>query len=234
MLPLAQEYVGSRCDIKSMTNEFFTSADIIKIDKDALEFSVGEGEVMALLKFRETVKIFVHNRNLPPQILTGVAYLSTVNFARIENIKPIEEFEKRGAFRVGTNVEGDMIRLMDEEEQEEFDIRLAEADEQTAEKMQESIKFKAKVIDISLTGMRISTQVKLEQNLRYYMEVELLEQPITVFLRVQRVIKTRKGEVQYGCVFFDFTERQKDRLCQILFKLQREERYRREKAAGRA
>lgn len=231
MLALPQEYIGSLCEIKSMSNDLLAVGRVIKIDREALEISGEDGERMPLLQYRTPVKLFVHHTRQPIRIQVGVVYLSTENFARIEEVKPLQDFERRGAFRVNTNVIARLTALMDEAEQDSFDAALAAASPEQAEDMLARCELEVRVMDISLTGIRLHADQVLTQGARFYIEFSLLDTSMSFCIRVQRLIKMPSGDTQYGCIFFDYSERQMDILCRELFQLQRYEKNRRRNAA---
>lgn len=227
MLAIPQEYISSLCEVKSMTNDPLAVGRIIKIDNEALEITSRDDERMPLLQYRTPVKIFVYNTKLPTRILVGIVYLSTENFARLEEVQPLQDFERRAAFRVNTNVSATMIALRSPEEQAKFDAILQKATPEEAEKMLAHSTLEVRVMDISLTGLRVQSPTPLPVGARYFVEFILLDSHMTFNLRVQRLIKMPNGEIQYGCIFFDYSERRMDALCKELFQLQRYEKNRR-------
>ncbi len=227
MLALPQEYIGSLCEIKSLSNDLLAEGRIIKIDQGALELAAAGDDRMPLLQYRMPVKLFVYNSRHGTRILVGIIYLSTENFVRAEEVKPLQDFERRGAFRVNTNVSGRLSVLMSDEEQEAFSAAVAAAPPEEARRILAQSSVEVKVMDISLTGVRLQSAVALNPGARYLIEFILLEAPMNLCLRVQRLIKMPSGDTQYGCTFFDFSERQMDALCKELFQLQRMEKNRR-------
>jgi hypothetical protein len=232
MLAVPQEYIGAPCAIRSMNNERYGEGQIIKIDNTALEISVNEGDFMVLLNYRTVVKLVISPLNMQSKIYTGVVYLSTKNFARIEEIKTIDEFEKRGAFRVNTSVNCKISLILAEEEQIELDAKLNSLPQDKKAKLNVLSEAEADILDISLSGIRVSCDAKLEEGQRFSVEFDLQGQTQVMCIRVQRVIKMQSGAVNYGCVFFDFTERQMDNLCKMLFQIQREEKLKRDRSVG--
>lgn len=232
MLALPQEYIGSICEVKSLDNEQLAISKIIKIDHEALELAEHNQDRLPLLQYRLNVKLYIHNAEQGTRILSGVVYLSTNNFLRVEEVKPLQNFERRGAFRVNTNVTGFMMPLWDDKAQAEFDEKLATVSAAEAEKMLEETTFEVKLLDISLTGMRLSSETELIPGECYVVEFSLLDTSMSICLKIQRVIKTPSGETQYGCIFFDFSERQMDTLCKVLFQLQRIEKNKRRNSSA--
>lgn len=227
MLAIPQEYISSLCEVKSMTNDLLAVGRIIKIDNEALELASNDDDRMPLLQYRTPVKLFVHNSKHPTRILVGIVYLSTENFVRLEEVKPLQDFERRAAFRVNTNVSATMTAMLSDAEQSAFDVALDQATPEEAEKMLARMTLEVRVMDISLTGMRVQSKLPLHAGARYYIEFTLLDSPMSFNIRVQRLIRMPNGEIQYGCIFFDYTERRMDALCKQLFQLQRYEKNRR-------
>ena len=175
MLAIPQEYSGSLCEVKSLSNDLLAVGRIIKIDQGALELASNDNERMPLLQYRMPVKMFVYNSQEGTRILVGIIYLSTDNFVRVDEVKPLQDFERRGAFRVNTNVSGRLSVLLSDEEQARFDAALAAATPEDAEKMLLDSSVEVRVMDISLTGVRLQAPVKLQQGARYMLEFRLLQ-----------------------------------------------------------
>lgn len=227
MLALPEEYIGSMCEVKSLNNDLLAVGRVIKIDNEALEVAALPDERMPLLQYRAPVKLFVHHDKLATRILVGVAYLSTETFARLEEVKALQDFERRGAFRVNTDVVGKVTALLNDEEQQAFDAALQAAAPAEAEAMLAHTSFEVRIMDISLTGLRLQSQKTLVPGSRFYIEFSLLQRPVTLCLRIHRTIKMPNGDTQYGGIFFDFSEKQMDHLCRDLFQLQRLEKNKR-------
>lgn len=226
MLPLPQEYLASLCEIKTMTNELLAVGQIIKIDHKALEIAAKEDK-MPLLQFRSVVKIAVHNSKSGSQILAGIVFLSTENFTRIEDVKPLNDFERRGAFRVNVDTPGRLYPVLDDAEQDKLDAELAQMDDAEAASILDAMALEIKVLDISLTGVRIQPNVPLLKNSRYVLEFSPISVPMRFNVIVQRELKSRNDEQQFGCLFYGAKPRLIDKLCKDLFELQRIEKSRR-------
>ncbi len=232
MLAIPQEYLDATCEVKSMENETLTVARIIKIDFDALELAAPAGTRMPLLQYRMPVKLFAHSRKLEMRILVGAIYLSTENFLRAEEVRPLQNFERRGAFRVNTNVNAHLSPVLTEEEQAKLDLRLKDASPQEAIQISQEGRMDVCVMDISLTGLRLQSGTPLTVGSHFFVDFKLLDSIINLCLRVQRIVTAPNGDTHYGCIFFDFTEKQMDVLCKELFQLQRFEKKRRMNALG--
>lgn len=232
MLPISQVYAGSICEVKSMTNDFLSVGHIIKIDHGALELAAAADEFMQLLKYNLPVKLFVRNSKHADRILVGTVYLSTDNFLRVEEIRSLQDFERRGAFRVNSNNHGRMFRLMNATEQKAFNEKLEAAAPSEADELLDSTYFDVRVVDISLKGLRIVSPIKLSPREKYGIEFTPLDELMTFFVTVERIITHNDGSIQYGCSFYEIPERQIDMLCRDLFQLQRIEKNRKMNSAS--
>ena len=226
MLPLPQEYIGSACELKSLDNRLIAIGRIIKIDHDALEIAAAADEYMQLIQYRLPVKITAHNK-LGDRIMVGITYLSTDRFARFEEVQPLQDFERRGAFRVNSGVEGTLYPIMSEEEHREYEEKLATLPADEADALQEKTYLHVRVVDISLTGIRLDSPVHLSEGSRYFIDFKPVDTSMTFGLMVERIIRMPDNTQQYGCRFLDVNERQSDALCRDLFTLQKIEKNRR-------
>ena len=232
MLALPQEYIGATCEVKSMENDLLCMGRIIKIDSEALEIAGRDGDRLPLLQYRLSVKLFIYHGKMGTRILVGTVYLSTENFLRAEEVRPLQNFERRGAFRVNTSVKGHLSLLLGDEEQTAFDAALGRATPEEAERMLARATFDVRVMDVSLAGARLQSDLPLAIGTRYILEFQLLNTDMSLCMRVQRNIRMANSEIQYGCTFFDVSERQVDTLCKELFQLQRLEKNRRMNSAA--
>ena len=227
MLPIPQEYIGAGCELKSLDNRLIAIGRIIKIDHDALEIAAAADEYMQLIQYRLPVKITVHGGKMEDRILVGITYLSTDRFARLEEVRPLQDFERRGAFRVNLGAKGQLYPIFNEEQRKTFEEKMQRLAPEAAQALEDSLFLDVKIIDISLTGMRLGCHQRLPEGSRYFVDCTPVEEPMTFGLQVERIIRMPDGTEQYGCCFFDLSERQSDALCRDLFQLQKIEKNRR-------
>lgn len=227
MLPLPQEYVGSICELKSLDNRLIAVGRIIKIDFEALEIAAGEDEYMPLIQYRLPVKIHVHSQH-GNRVLVGITYLSTDRFTRLEEVKPLQDFERRGAFRVNSGVQGTLSPLISQTQRRAFEEKLASLPPEEAEALEAKTFCRVNVVDISLTGVRLSSPRPLHELEQFILEFQPVKLPMSLHIKVERLIRMPDETLQYGCSFVDIQDRQTDLLCRDLFTLQRLEKSRRE------
>lgn len=215
---LPREYIGARCEIKSLANDLLAVGRIARMDGDALEVAARSGEKMPLLPYRSAAKLVITHLSNNPRILAGKVYLCTDKFARFEEVKPLQSYERRGAFRQNTSVEGQLTALPGPEGQA--------APEETAPfgkagDAPDAPVFDVQLQDISLTGVRLRSAAPLQFDARYELHFTLFKTPISLELQLVRTIALPRGETQYGCAFCDYSQRKADILCGELFELQR-------------
>ncbi len=227
MLPLPQEYVGSICELKSLDNRLIAVGRMIKIDHDALEIAAAEDEYMQLIQYRLPVKIHVHSQH-GNRVLVGITYLSTDRFTRLEEVKPLQDFERRGAFRVNSGVKGTLSPLISAAQQHAYDEKIASLSPEDAKILEEKTFYHVSVVDISLTGVRLSSPKPLRELEQFILTFQPVKAPMSLHIKVERLIRMPDDSLQYGCSFVDITDRQSDVLCRDLFTLQRLEKSRRD------
>ncbi len=215
MLALPHEFTGAMCELKSMDDYPVAVGRVIEIDHDAVGIAALEGERIPLLQYRRRIKMIVRKGDLF-RIMVGMVYLSTNTFARFEEVVAFEASEQRNAFRVRTKVPAILIEVKPDEEEEAPE-----------EEPQEPVKIPVEVMDLSLTGARILTEMELKKNADYHLEFNVLDTHMELLVKIQREVLNEGHRHQYGCSFTKMSSRDSDVLCNKLFDLQRIERTRR-------
>ncbi len=229
MLPVSSDYLGASTEVRSLANNaVLATGKIIKIDHDAIEIAAERGNFMQLLQYKMTVKLYVRGKTDAQQmvVLAGVVYLSTGNFLRIEEVKTIDEFERRGAFRVNSIGEGKLYPLLNEQQRAQYEARLQSMYPTDAKQLLSREYVDVRVMDISLTGVRIASRVPLSALERYRLDYAPLKAVMNFSLRLQRLIHMPGGTEHYGCSFYDMSNFEKDLLVRDLFQMQRMEKNR--------
>lgn len=207
MAALDERYKNSICEVKGVRNELLTTGRINTITEDSMELIHPDDDKMPLLAYNTTVKIGVFNAKLGFRMLMGVVYISTSEFLRITNLKTLQEFERRGFFRMQVHIPTKIYQITDE------------GGEPGGEP---SPAIPVMLEDISLSGVQISIPDKMEIRDTFAIEVQLFKRRMMFNCRVARVARQMDdGRFYYGCAFYDHTERQMDDLCYDLFQLQR-------------
>lgn len=207
MAALDERYKNSICEIKSMRNELLTTGRIYTITDDTVEFVHPEEDKMPLLPYNMAVKIGVFNAKLGFRMLMGAVYISTDVFLRVTNVTTLQDFERRGFFRIPVRMPTRVYPIVEGEE----------ATEEAAQPIPVTLE------DVSLSGVQISTERSFKVRDTFAIEVQLFKKKLMFHCRITRMAREKDGVHYYGCAFFDHTERQMDDLCYDLFQLQRME-----------
>ncbi len=232
MLPVSSEYLGGTVEVRNVSSgAFLSSGKIIKVDHEALELAAPRDGFMPLLQYRMPVKLYVSGPkpSMERIVLAAVVYLSTENFLRVEDVKSIADFERRGAFRVLTGSRGKLFPLLNEQQQRHYENRIRSMYPKEADRLLAQPYLDVRVMDVSLTGVRIASRLPLSTLERYRLEFAPLEQDMSFNLRLQRLIHMPDGAEHYGCSFYDTTPMQIDTLLKELFQMQRIERNRQQR-----
>lgn len=204
-----QDLVGNLCEIKTEQNDLLVVARVESIDPlDGHRFNlipVQEDERLPLLAYNTPVKVISFSGKQGFLLLRGNVYISSSNLLTLVYVHTAQGYERRRYFRLNTNTTADAIlQRANEEEQENL--------------------IKVKLYDISLGGIRIGSSEPLYPNDSLLTNFELMDKKMEFCCRVCREIAVKRpipGQKQYGCEFINFSNRQLDQLCSILFKLQR-------------
>ncbi len=215
MLALPQEYTGAMCELKSMDDFSVGVGRLIEIDHDAIGIAALEGERIPLLQYRRRMKMLVRKGDLF-SIMVGMVYLSTNTFVRFEEVVAFEASEQRNAFRVRTQLEAAL-----------YEVEKEPKEGQEPQMAQEAKRIPVEVMDLSLTGTRLLSEVELKKGVDYQLEFRLMQSSLSFLIRVQREVANKAHRRQYGCSFVEMNDKQSDILCNKLFELQRIERSKR-------
>ncbi len=207
-----QELVGNLCEIKTEQNDLLVVARVESIDPDddtrITIVSAQEDERLPLVAYNTPVKIISFASKQGFLLMRGNVYISTTSMLTLVNVHTAQGYERRKYFRLNTNVMATAILQHEDCIQSD-----AEEDVMTLA-----------LYDISLGGIRISSDRNLNPGDLLLTSFQLMDKKMEFCCRVCREIVARRsasGKKQYGCEFVSFSNRQIDQLCNILFKLQR-------------
>lgn len=85
-----------------------------------------------------------------------------------------------------------------------------------------------RLLNISVGGASISSEIQYHQGDKFLLKVRLLEdRPVSaIFSQVVRCIDKGDGKFEYGCQFLELTEDDQDKITQNIFTVQRQRRSR--------
>ncbi len=207
-----QELVGNLCEIKTEQNDLLVVARVESIDPDdnarMTIVSAQEDERLPLVAYNTPVKVISFASKQGFLLMRGNVYISTTSMLTLVNVHTAQGYERRKYFRLNTNVVATAVLQHenigpDDSEEEAMTLML---------------------YDISLGGIRIGSNRELNPGNLLLTTFELMDRKMEFCCRVCREIVPRRvvpGQKQYGCEFVNFSTRQIDHLCNILFKLQR-------------
>lgn len=204
MFPIPTQYLHSPCEIKTISNELLTTGSISDILHGAIQIC-NDFDVLPIVHCNTPVKINVYNNTVGFKVLVGRVFLSTSELMQITNIQNLIDFERRSFFRLKVTKKAKAC-LLPTETTEEIDTP----------------EFEVTITDLSLSGLFINTERRLEINQPFIVTFPLYGNEIPFSCKVER-----EKEVPhlngYGCSFLDNTTHQFDLLCRYLFELQREQ-----------
>lgn len=203
----AEQMLGSLCEIKTENNDLLVVARLDSIDEnDSTRFNFTNSipeEKLPLLAYNTPVKINSFSGEDGFILLRGNVYISNDNLLSLVGVHSAQGYERRKYFRLNTATTASAILQNSDEDEQPFIIDL---------------------YDISLGGVRIGSHRALCRNDILLTSFVLMDRKLDFCCRVCREIPEKKSNpkmYQYGCEFVNFTNRQLDQLCNILFKIQR-------------
>lgn len=210
---LPKEYLGSLCEIRSLSNNLMALARICNIRPRILEM-VGyiDGQI-PIMAYQMPVKIYTHNLRAGTCILGGIVYLSSSEMVRVENVELIQDHDRRGAVRVNAHVQALLYQVHPDNLDNQYNNLYTPC-------------IDVEIMDISLSGLQITSHVLIGIGQKYYIDFTLLKRPLHFFIIVQRLVDGCGHKNICGCSFCDVTDRETDTLCRVLFDLQRQEKNR--------
>ena len=204
---LAEQVLGSLCEIKTETNDLLVVARLDSIDKnDSSRFNfvnANKSEALPLLAYNTAVKIISFSGKDGFVLMRGNVYISTDTLLSLVDVHSAQGYERRKYFRLNTTTTANAILQNSDEDEQPFVVDL---------------------YDISLGGVRLGSRRTLGKNDILLTTFTLMDRKLEFCCRVCREIPDKKINPQmhqYGCEFVNFTNRQLDQLCNILFKIQR-------------
>ena len=204
---LAEQVLGSLCEIKTESNDLLVVARLVSIDEnDSSRYNFvhqNKDEKLPLLAYNTPVKIISFSGKDGFVLLRGNVYISTDKLLSLVEVHSAQGYERRKYFRLNTTTTADAILQNSDEDEQPFVVDL---------------------YDISLGGVRIGSRRALCKNDILLTSFTLLDRKLDFCCRICREIPDKKLNPQihqYGCEFVNFTNRQLDQLCNILFKIQR-------------
>ncbi len=204
-------YIGAICEVKTTNNElllFGTVKNVLVKDQVALEVVSKDGDPLQFIEYGLRVKV-VLRKGGNFLVLGGTIYVSNKEFIRITNIEIFQNFERRKFFRVKTSA----------------NVNIQQADNVSIfESNGSSQMFNVNLLDISLSGLRFSSDLLLDIDEK----LDIIDLHLTPdspsFTFSSNVIDRFRvnDEFIYRCKITEISESDTDILCKSIFKLERE------------
>lgn len=212
MQALPKEYELSVCEIKSMDNDLLLTGFISEINDEYVQISSYKEERLPLLRFDLPVKISVHNPKLGLRVAAGSVYISSDEIMRLVHVESLHDFERRAFYRVPTSLRANLLPIPDPDD--------------TVDDGDELPEIPIVVQNLSLTGMLFCPVEEKTFFIgdRYVVEMDLGPGvgKLAFNVRVCRYEQYPGKPQRYGCEFYGYTQKQSDRLCSYIFKMEQE------------
>ncbi len=207
-----QELVGNLCEIKTEQNDLLVVARVESVDPEddtrITIISAQEDERLPLLAYNTPVKIISFASKQGFLLLRGNVYISTNSMLTLVDVHTAQGYERRKYFRLNTNAMATAVLQQENSNKEDAEEEI----------------IVLTLYDISLGGIRVSSGRTLNPGDLLLTSFQLMDKKMEFCCRVCREIPAKRvipGQKQYGCEFVNFSTRQIDQLCNILFKMQR-------------
>ena len=202
---LSQDYLSSICEIKTLSNDFLAAGMVIEITDDYLQIGSYRDERLPLIPFDSPVKIALHNLRAGFRVVAGTAYLSTEEMLRVVDVENLQDFERRGFFRVPAKLQG-QITLKDP----------------ISGKFEQSMQIAIENVSLSGVFFSIPQGKPLSIGDVFLLELKIPTGMLALTCSVRRTDYGGVRPIRYGCEFFEYSPRDADKLCGYIFELQRE------------
>lgn len=200
MYSLSSSYLGAACDLLTLDNKLMTNGRVTRIGEDFIEVSNALG-VMALRKYEDRVKAEIkHARG--NVVIEGRLYLPTMQFFRVVDMDCLATNDKREFFRVP----------MDE---------TAVVSKKTVDG-RKGMDFGVKLVDLSIGGCQIHSSLAFQTGQTILVGIKINGELIRMEGEIKRTLPNNGHGYNYGIQFENNSDRNKDIVCQYLFKIQKD------------
>lgn len=151
--------------------------------------------------YKQAVKIRGFQRNSQAFSLNGSVCRSSQDFWHIENLEFLQSKDHRDFFRQHAELKGIVVPNQRYRDQEQLPCD---------------------VLDISASGIRLAVKKEFEKGSVFLLDLTVIteEAPFSFTCEVEWV-RQRRRDFEYGCRFQNLSEKERERLLQAIFALQR-------------
>lgn len=206
-LDFPELYSGMTVEVLTPTNVLIFVGKLRVLGNETLEVRKADGGFLPRAIYNQQVKLQGIQKNGQSFTINGAVGPNAPHFWRIERLRTLQRYENRNFFRQPIGCDGWVYPT------------IASSQGQ---------RFPCKVLDISGGGARVVTSKLFQLDVSFQLEVSLLpeEEPFTLTCKVKRILPHSKPgspgrKFEYGCQFTDVPPRERDRLVQAVFTLQR-------------
>ncbi len=203
MVEINEKYIGSVCEMSSLSNELVCIGKLSALPSPDNEFKLSVASSMdsfPVLAHHTPLKVHIRSAKYDSIFLLGKVSVCKSNIMTFSEIECVAQTEKRDAFRVSYSQKSAFYLKGDR-------------------KPAGILAF----ADISLGGFLCRSREKLSTGKLYNVELPMREGTYLFTFRVVRnLLSDRQDVFTYGCQFVDIGEKQLDALARFVFTLQKE------------
>ncbi len=210
MLETLKRYIGTVCEVRNLENELLFPARVMRVVDDlslSLELASLDGTSLIIRAYDTPVKITLRNSKDGLLVLGGRVYISNDMFWRVSSVSELQKSERRGFFRINATDANGYVSLIAD---------ASPGDEHV---------YPAKVIDVSLSGVKFISEHRFSTTSLLYLSNVVLTQedlPFNFKCSIHGDLQEVKLGYVYRCSFASISDKETDRLCKVIFTLQRE------------
>jgi ABC-type multidrug transport system fused ATPase/permease subunit len=213
-------YVSSPCRLRSLDNSTICSGRIIEIDNENIVVRMIP-ELRSVIPYNQSLKLSILNNKLGNRTLIATVFASTTKIVKLFDIKQVEDFEKRGYYRINVSLQGkvmpysnysepsfekisanELLNLSDDSEAEAKDRDVAES----------RSRINVNIKNISLSGVFFSGPMNMEVGEKLIIEIYTPMGKITLGAVIRRKTEPEAGDIEYGCEFEPYPDKVEDAL----------------------
>lgn len=216
ILSMPELQSGMKIDVFSEDNRFLFAGPLEVLSSDIIRVSMERGEALPEAAIDTPLKIRGALKNLDTFTLHGKIVGRRGTYWLIDCLTVLQNRNRRTHFRQTAISEAQFTPIGDT-----YDAAFGLTDPSLSF-------FNCKVIDVSLGGIRMTTDQQCHEGTRVLFKNVVLHNRMGAFSFPCRVVRAweEDGEMQYGCQFEPLPLQERTHLLQAMFLIQREELHR--------
>lgn len=210
---LPQDYMGSLCEVQTLTNERISAGVISGFDSETIELSQHKHRVLATLEIGAGVKLYIYNNKSGHRILSANVFRSTPEYLMLNKVTLLHHNERRGAVRINAKISSQLCPLTGKY-----------PPLQNLSDFLEKISCRVTIVNISLSGVCVVSDKRLAVGGRYRITMPHSHQKTEFLIEVCRLVENDDSSFTYGCSFTNVSDIQAEALSNIIYALMRTEK----------